>query len=250
MFASAIHALLLGGEQPEQLMRPAQLSQFEQPWLDSPERQRVLEAVVAGDDSTTDLALEALLLRMAPEALVLQQIFSSGRFTRQLELARRTQGWAAQESAGRSDASREETRELNSLLRGCFARVCIVMDRWAITIVAHRRTDRGPLPIEVQFEHRDYFRHAPESRRTRVHKTWEDSEMLDALRTWAKEHGRSPKLTDWFFADPDRPTCHTVRRRFGSWRKALRRAGLKPAARVSRYSTRKPDERYPGAIEG
>jgi len=127
-----------------------------------------------------------------------------------------------------------ETRELNQLLRGRFARVSLAMDREAVTIVAYRHTDGAPLPVEVRFDRRDCERYAPESRRGHVHRTWEESEMIDALRAWADENGRSPKLTDWFLSDPDRPTSHTARRRFGSWTKALKRAGLRPAARASR----------------
>jgi hypothetical protein len=238
MFASAIHSLLLEGEQPEYTVRPSEPPSRAGAWSDSTERQRVLDAVAVGDDAAIDAALEALLARMAPEAMVLQRIARTGRLALRLELARRTQGWAAQERAGRTDASRSETRELNHLLRGCFSGVSLAMDHQAVTIVAQRRTGGAPLPVEVRFRRRDYARYAPDSRRGRVHTTWEDSEIIDALRTWADEHGRSPKLTDWFFSDPDRPTSHSVRRRFGSWTKALQRAGLKPAARVSRYRPR------------
>jgi DNA invertase Pin-like site-specific DNA recombinase len=236
MFASAIHSLLLEGEAPQETMRPAELLPFDGPWAESPERQQVLEALAAGDDDATDAALEALLARMAPEAIMLRRMATSGRLARRLELARRTQSWAAQERAGRSDASRGVTRELNGLLRGCFSGVSLAMDRQAIAIVAYSRANCTAPPVELRFNRRDCPRYAPESRRGRVHRTWENSEMIDALRAWADEHGRSPKLTDWFFTDPDRPTCHTVRRRFGSWTKALKRAGLKPAARVSRSS--------------
>jgi hypothetical protein len=105
------------------------------------------------------------------------------------------------------------------------------VDHRAVTIVACRQTDGVSLPVEVRFERRDCPRYAPESRRGRVHRSWEESEMIDALRAWADQHGRSPKLTDWFFNDADRPTSHTVRRRFGSWTKALKHAGLEPARR-------------------
>jgi hypothetical protein len=188
----------------------------------------VLETVVAGDDAAIDAALEALLAQVAPEAMVLKRMAMSSRLACRLELARRTRGWAAQERAGRTDASRSETSELNQLLRSCLSGVSLAMDQQAVTIVAHRRTSGVPLPVEARFDRRDCPRYVPESRRGRVHRTWEDSEIIDALRTWADGHGRSPKLTDWFFTDPDRPTCHTVRRRFGSWTKALGRAGLSP----------------------
>jgi hypothetical protein len=236
MFASAIYVLLMEGEQPEQTMRPSELPPPAGASSDSTERQDVLDAVVAGDDVAIDAALEALLARIAPEAIMLQRIATSSRLARRLEFARRTQSWATQERAGRTDVSRSETRDLNHLLRSCFSGVSLAMDHQAVTIVAQRRTNGAPLPVEVRFHRRDCPRYVPESRRGRVHRTWEDSEIIDALRTWADEHGRSPKLTDWFFTHPDRPTSHTVRRRFGSWTEALKRARLKPAARVSRPS--------------
>jgi DNA invertase Pin-like site-specific DNA recombinase len=240
MFASASHALLLEGEQPEQTFRPSEFLSHPGAWSDSTDRQRVLDAMVAGDDAAIDAALEALLPRIAPEAILLQRMAMSSRLARRLELARRTQSWAAQERTGRTDASRSETSELNHLLRGCFSAVSLAMDQQAVRIVAHRRTGGAPRLVEARFHRRDCPRYAPESRRGRVHRTWQDREIIDALRTWADEHGRSPKLTDWFFTDPDRPTCHSVRRRFGSWTEALRRAGLKPAARVSRYRRCQP----------
>jgi hypothetical protein len=237
MFASAIHSLLLEGEPIEETTRSAELPQFDGRWAESPERREALEALAAGDDDATDAALEALLARMAPEAFMLLRVAISGRLARRLELAHRTQSWAAQERTGRSDASRSVTRELNRLLRGSFGGVSLAMDRQAVTIVAYRQTDGAAIPVEARFDRRDCPRYAPEHRRGRIHRRWEDSEIIDTLRAWATEHGRSPKLTDWFFTDPDHPTSHTVRRRFGSWRKALKRAGLKPAGRVSQSST-------------
>jgi DNA invertase Pin-like site-specific DNA recombinase len=238
MFASVIYALLFEGEQPEPLRRPAELARSEGQWTDSPERQRALDALAAGDASAVDAALQALLVRMAPEAMMLQRLASSGRLARRLDLARRMQSWASQERTGRTAASRGITRELNHQLRVHFASVTLAMDRHAITIVACARTDGASLSITTRFSSRDYRDYAPENRRCRVHRTWEEAEIIDALRTWTKEHGRSPKLTDWHFTDPDRPTSHTVRRRFGSWGKALHRAGLKPAARVKTYRPR------------
>jgi len=142
----------------------------------------VLDAVVAGDAAAINAALEALLARVAPEAIELQRMATSGRLAGRLELARRPQGWAAQERAGRTDASRGETRELNHLLPACFSGVSLAMDHQAVTIVAYRRTSGAPVPVEVRFHRRDCPRYAPECRRGRVHRTWEDSEIINALR--------------------------------------------------------------------
>jgi hypothetical protein len=202
-----------------------------------------------GDEEAINAALEALLARKAPEAIMLGRIAASGRLARRLELARGVQRWAAQERAGRSEDSRAMTRELNSQLRDCFSRVSLAMDSRTVTIAALRQTKGADLPIEVRFDRRDCPRYAPEGRRCRLHRWWSEREIVDALREWAEEHGRSPKLADWHFSDPSRPTSHTVRRRLGSWNKALRRAGLEPAPRVSHYQSRAQEihrERAPG----
>jgi DNA invertase Pin-like site-specific DNA recombinase len=239
MFASAIHSLLLEGEETPEAGPLVALEPFDGPWTKSPERSRVLEALASGDDGATDVALEALLARMAPELTVLGRTAISGRLARRLELARRTQTWAAQERGGRTDASRQETRELNRLLRGCFAGVSVAMDRQAMTIVAARNAQGASGPVVVRVDRRDFCRYVPVSRSGRVRRTWDDADIIDALREWAADRGRSPKLSDWHFTDPDRPTSHTVRRRFGSWTKALKRAGLNPASRAE-YRARQP----------
>ncbi len=238
MFASRIHSLLIKGEELEPTIQAGECLPFQGTWSDSPERQRVLDALLAGDDIATDEALEALLARMAPEVIVLRRMAASSRLARRLELARQIQSWAAQEHTGRTDASRARTGELNRLLRGCFSSVSLAMDKRAITIAAHRHNDGAPATVEERFDRRDSERYAPESRHGHLHRTWEDTEILAALQAWAEEHGRSPKITEWYGSDPDRPTSHTARRRFGSWRNALKRAGLKPAARATRYRPR------------
>ena len=58
MFASTIHRFLLEGEEDETMQ--AELATFEGAWVDSPERQRVLHAVLSGDEAALDHALEAL----------------------------------------------------------------------------------------------------------------------------------------------------------------------------------------------
>ena len=238
MFASRIHALLIDGEELKPVIQAEDLPPFNGAWSHSAERQRVLDAILVGDDTETDEALEALLARMAPEVIALRQMATSGRLARRLELARQIQSWVTQEHTGRTEVSRELTRELNQRLRDYFSCVSLAMETRVVTIVAHRRTDGAPLPVEVRFDRGHYESYAPESRRGRVYRRWDEAEIIAALQTWADEHGRSPKMTDWFGSGPDRPTCHTARRRFGTWTNALERAGLKPAARVTRYRPR------------
>jgi hypothetical protein len=56
---------------------------------------------------------------------------------------------------------------------------------------------------------------------------YDEDEILDQLRAWATEHGRSPSSKEWM-AGPGRVSRDTVQRRFGSWTEGLRRAGLEP----------------------
>lgn len=56
---------------------------------------------------------------------------------------------------------------------------------------------------------------------------WSRAAMIAALREDYARLGRAPTADgDWKYADPDRPTGCTVRRRFGSWNAALVEAGL------------------------
>jgi hypothetical protein len=100
MFGSAIHRLLLEREEDEAMQ--AELATYEGAWIDSPERQRMLDAVLSGDEAALDHALEALLARVAPEAMMLKRIAASSRMGRQLDLVRSVESWAADELAGRT----------------------------------------------------------------------------------------------------------------------------------------------------
>ncbi len=62
---------------------------------------------------------------------------------------------------------------------------------------------------------------------------WDDAEIIGALRAWAETNGRTSAHGDWYVADANRPNSQTVLRHlrhFGTWKTALRRAGLKPLA--------------------
>jgi len=234
MFASTIHRFLLEGEQDQTMQ--AELATFEGAWVDSPERQRVLDAVLSGGEAALDHALEALLARVAPEAVLLKGIAASSRMGRQFDLVRWVESWAADELAGRTDSSRAKTRELNADLRTRFSRVSVAMDGRYVEIVAHRRASNtgrnGERRIDARFDRRESQRYLPLARRSKpLHRLWDDAEIIASLQDWAAANGRNPKCTDWARASWDRPDDLTVRRHFGGWRKALRRAGLKPDGR-------------------
>ena len=99
----------------------------------------MLDAVLSGDKAALDHALEALLARVAPEAMLPKRIAASSRMGRQLDLVRSVESWAADELASRTDSSRAKTRELNADLRTRFSRVSVAMDGRYVDIVANRR---------------------------------------------------------------------------------------------------------------
>ena len=234
MFASAIHRFLSEGADDASMR--THLATFEGAWVDSPERQRVLDAGLAGDQTALAQALEALHARATPEATLLKQIASSSRIGRQLDVVHAVERWAADQLAGRTDSSRAKTRELNAELRTSLTRVLVAMDGRQIDIVAHRRpSNTGRTEehrIAARFDRRDVQRYLPLACRSKpLHRIWDDAEILASLQDWAATNSRSPKCTDWTRAGWDRPGALTIRRHFRGWRKALRRAGLKPDGR-------------------
>lgn len=57
---------------------------------------------------------------------------------------------------------------------------------------------------------------------------WTHDEVLDAIRAWAREHGKAPPKQTWDTTDGTHPSSATVRRMFGTFSEAVRRAGLEP----------------------
>jgi len=68
---------------------------------------------------------------------------------------------------------------------------------------------------------------------------WEEQAIIDALRHFAAEHGRTPLTAELTAAAVSRagryPTARTVTRYFSSWTRALAAAGLDPVAREQRW---------------
>lgn len=62
---------------------------------------------------------------------------------------------------------------------------------------------------------------------------WTATSIVDALRAWAAQHGRTPTQMDWHLAAEGRPTTKVVIARMGSWSAAIAAAGL-PANRPGR----------------
>jgi Homing endonuclease associated repeat len=55
---------------------------------------------------------------------------------------------------------------------------------------------------------------------------WNEDAVLDAIRAWHARHGRTPGVADWRNAGYGHPAFTTVIDRFGSWNKAIERAGF------------------------
>ena len=56
---------------------------------------------------------------------------------------------------------------------------------------------------------------------------WTPAKIVDALKSWAVEHGRAPRAIDFRRANLYTPSATTVSYVFGSWRKGLAAAGLR-----------------------
>jgi hypothetical protein len=108
------------------------------------------------------------------------------------------------------------------------------MDAACIEFIAHRRAAAGELPsssghAEVQFDRRELARVAPPANTPhRKYQDWQKPEIVGALQAWAEAHEPSPTWTEWVKASDFHPQSITVKRHFGTWGKALRKAGLKP----------------------
>ena len=79
LFASALPTLLLDGSDQVDADARLQIGAAGGDWTDSPERQRLVEAVLAGEDERINHAIERLVDRMSPEATMIRRAASSQR---------------------------------------------------------------------------------------------------------------------------------------------------------------------------
>jgi hypothetical protein len=63
---------------------------------------------------------------------------------------------------------------------------------------------------------------------------WTRERIVEAVRRWERESGRPPRRSDWQHAADWHPAASTVYRPMGSWRVALRAAGIKASRRRQR----------------
>jgi DNA invertase Pin-like site-specific DNA recombinase len=197
------------------------------------ERELVREAALSGDEQSFAAAVEQLLTRSGRYGFDTGDHSIPSRRRRRLAAVPRFEAWAAQELAGRTDASRAETLSLNRLLRTWFSTVAVTINNTSVEIAAMPRPPAGGPPphrlAEVQIDRAHWAHVACQLDRPRLRRQeWDDSEIIGALQGWAEANGRSPTPSEWVKCDINHPCARTIRIHFGTWRRALRRAGLKP----------------------
>jgi hypothetical protein len=177
-----------------------------------------------------------MVARVAPELTIHRQLAVTRRQTRQQSLERRVQEWAQPNKAAGVEY-REQTLELNAELRDSF--MAIHIHNTATHAIITGQLRHAPLegwfpePAEVRLDRRVWARASTNAgRRPRRPAAWSDDQIITSLREWATRHGRPPNSCEWITGSPDRPGSLCVRRRFGSWERALKHAGLKPNARA------------------
>jgi DNA invertase Pin-like site-specific DNA recombinase len=195
------------------------------------ERQQVINAVLARDDSAIDAALEQLLARMNPEAAVARQLATGSRDTRRLEAVKEFAAWASDDKAERTDVSRREAARLNGVLRNWLTKVVIAIDADRLSITVERKPSalHSAKRLSVSFERGQWHGFSPVALRPQPHVHWERADIIGAMQRWKHAHGHAPQTRDWELGSFDHPAAPTVRRHFRSWAHALRAAGLKPA---------------------
>jgi Homing endonuclease associated repeat/Resolvase, N terminal domain/Recombinase/Recombinase zinc beta ribbon domain len=236
LFVSALPALLVEGLREadgplaESEVQPAATMDL------ASERQRLIDVVLAGDDLQIDAALERIFTQLSPEAASARQSAISHRRARERDATRSFQAWAEQEKQDGRAESRTEARKLNRLLRTWFSSVTVDWDEANIEITAKRRAAVGefsPETVVVRFDRVEQARLNDQPHRTGT--PWADAEIIAALQAWAETHGRTPRSKDWEKADGHHPVIVTVTHRYGSWSRALQRAGLKPSKPQQRH---------------
>jgi hypothetical protein len=233
MFVSALPTLLgEGSQQDRDDLAEGELEEEGASAL-AAERKRLIDVIATGGDLQIDAALQRLFTRMSPDAASVRDAAISRYRARQHGATRRFQVWAEQEKQGRTTESASETLELNRLLRTWFTSVAVDTDDASVEITSQRRAAAGEFPPATITVHLDRGEHARLNDRPHgKHQRWADAEIVGALQAWSDTHGRSPQWHEWKKADDHRPATCTVTKRYGTWDRALERAGLTPNPRL------------------
>jgi hypothetical protein len=241
VFTATLPELLQQPADPTALLDAAE--PFQGHWREAPERQQLREAALTGDDSELDQLIAAMVARVAPDLVIRRQLGASRRETRQQTLEHRIDAWALTTDGPSTQQQRDETRALNTELHEWLTEVRAHNTITETVITAQSRPapteGRFPQPVEIRLNRRGWARTSQTGgRRPRRQASWSDQEILAELQDWAARHGRAPNSCEWLTGSPDRPGSLCIRRRFGSWERAIKRAGLKSNARQQpRYWT-------------
>ncbi|MGO9490374.1 MAG: recombinase family protein [Solirubrobacteraceae bacterium] len=234
MFATMLPTLLT--PQRDRSLLPELTEPFDGHWTEAPERQQLREAALSNDDASLDLSIERMVARVAPELTIHRQLAATRRETRQQSLERRVQESAKPNEATAGVEHREQTFQLNAELHDWFTAIHIHNTSTHTIITGQLRAAplEGwfPEPVQARLDRRVWARASTSAgRRPRRPATWSNEEIIAALQEWATRHGRPPNSCEWLTGSPDRPGSLCVRRRFGSWERALHRARLTANAR-------------------
>jgi hypothetical protein len=222
MFVAALKGLLLDSyeEAPDIETR----TRTTEEGFDPGQRKRFLDAARSGDEARVEQELNRLLARR--DAALTTDRAVSRRQERQLTTVERFEAWTLRERAGRTEASRAEARALNCILQAWFSHVSIAV--CAEMVLFDARLSDSPCAANARFSRREWTRYVPlPQRRHQLQRMWDEPAILDALRAWATEHGRTPRSMDWKHGGFEHPSSLTVRRAFKRWSTAVTRAGLK-----------------------
>jgi DNA invertase Pin-like site-specific DNA recombinase len=212
-------------------------------WTEAPERQQLRDAALAGDDERLNQSIERMAARVMPELAIHRRMAVSRRQTSREAFVRQLHAWAEARGQPPTDGRRQETLALNAELHEWFTGVHVQNTITETVIAAQPRPSaletRCPPTAEVRLHRGAWTRASRDAgRRARRPASWSNDEIVAALQDWALRHNRAPNSYEWVPGSPDRPSSICVRRRFGSWDKALKRAGLKPnTRRQGRYWT-------------
>ena len=168
MFVSTLRHLLL--ESTEGSTTADVTEPFEGHWTEAPERERIREAVLMGDEARLDQSLEQMVARAVPELALQRRAAATRQQARQLELERRFDAWAEAPRRPRTREILAETRELNRVLGEWFPEI-LVANTVTETVF---RVQRGPLlagsrtprPVEVALDRRQWARASRSAGRT------------------------------------------------------------------------------------
>jgi hypothetical protein len=221
---------------------PAPDDIFDGHWTEAPERDAIRDAALQGDDAALNRSIEQVVFRVAPELALQRRAAAARALARQTELEQRFTTWVGTRGCQPNREIRAETAALNELVREWFAEIRIQNTSRETILEGARRTllhsRDAPATNTVRLPRGEWARaSAKGGRRYRRPAEWTDEEIIAALQAWATEHGRSPNSCEWISGSPGRPGSLCVRRRFGSWQKALGCAGLKPNRAASRNWT-------------